>query len=128
VNKNLRILFSGLLVWLIPFLISVPLYSPRGQPLYDLQVIKSVLIVLGTLVGVFLALRYFRDVRAHFAKEGAILGISWLVINSALDILVLVILLQGIDIGTWAGQIGIRYLLTPIMTTAMGVAMEIPRK
>jgi hypothetical protein len=29
-DKNLRILFSGLLVWLIPFLVSVPFYSPQG--------------------------------------------------------------------------------------------------
>jgi hypothetical protein len=127
-NKNLKILFFGLLVWLIPFLVSIPLYSPEGQPLYDLQVIKSVLIVIGAFVGAILALRYFRDVRGNFAREGAILGLSWLVINSALDILVLVYLLKGMDILTWVGQIGIRYLLIPVMTTAMGTAMEILEK
>jgi hypothetical protein len=28
------------------------------------------------------------------------------------------------DILAWAGQIGIRYLLMPIMTTAMGLAID----
>lgn len=124
-DKNLKILFYGFLVWLIPFLVSWPMYSPQGQPLYDLQVIKSVLIVIGVSVGAFLTLRYFRNVKKDYAKEGAILGISWFVINSALDIIVIVSFLKGMDLITWAGQIGIRYLLMPIMTIAMGMAMEI---
>jgi hypothetical protein len=127
-DKNLRIFFYGFLVWLIPFLVSWPLYSPKGEPLYDLQVIKSFLIVVGSLVGALLAIRYFRDTEKDFAKEGAILGFSWLVINSVLDIIVLVYLLKGMDILTWAGQIGIRYLVMPIMTIAMGVAMEMRGK
>ena len=122
-DKNLRIFFYGFLVWLIPFLVSWPLYSPKGEPLYDLQVIKSFLIVVGSLVGALLALRYFRKTEKDFAKEGAILGFSWLVINSVLDIIVLVYLLKGMDLSAWAGQIGIRYLVMPIITIAMGVAM-----
>jgi hypothetical protein len=127
-DKNLRIFFYGFLVWLIPFLVSWPLYSPKGEPLYDLQVIKSFLIVVGSLVGALLAIRYFRDTEKDFAKEGAILGFSWLVINSVLDIIVLVYLLKGMDLSAWAGQIGIRYLVMPIMTIAMGVAMEMRGK
>jgi hypothetical protein len=127
-DKNLRILFSGLLVWLIPFLVSVPFYSPQGQPLCDLQVIKSVLIVVGATVGALLALWYLKDIKADFVREGAVLGIAWFIINTALDILVLVYLLQGMDLATWAGQIGIRYLLMPVMTTAMGAAMELRGK
>jgi hypothetical protein len=127
-DKNLKILFYGFLVWLIPFLVSVPLYSPQGQPLYDLQVIKSFLIVIGSLVGAFLALRYFRSIEKEFAREGAILGFSWLILNSVIDITVLVYLLKGMDLSSWAGQIGIRYLLMPIMTIAMGMAMEMRGK
>ena len=127
-DRNLKILFYGFLVWLIPFLVSWPLYSPKGEPLYDLQVIKSVLIVVGSLVGALLALRYFRETEKDFAKEGAVLGISWFIINSVLDIIVLVSLLKGMDLFTWAGQIGIRYLVIPIMTIAMGMAMEMRGK
>jgi hypothetical protein len=127
-DRNLNILFSGLLVWLIPFLVSIPFYSPQGQPLFDLQVIKAVLIVIGATVGALLALWYLKDIKADFVREGAVLGIAWFIINSALDILVLVVLLQGMDLATWAGQIGIRYLLMPVMTTAMGAAMELRGK
>jgi hypothetical protein len=122
-DRNMKIIVSGLIVWLVPFLISVLLY-PQGQPIYDLQTIKSVFIVIGGLVGALLALWYLRDVKKDFAREGAILGIAWFIINSALDILVLVGILKGMDLATWAGQIGIRYLLMPIMTIAMGSAME----
>jgi hypothetical protein len=124
VNRNLRILLSGFAVWLIPFLVSIPLY-PHGQPVTDLQTVKSILVVIGGLVGAVLALWYLKDIRADFVREGAILGIAWFVISSILDILVLVFLFNGMDLATWAGQIGIRYLLMPIMTTAMGAAMEL---
>src|SRR5512136_1460279 len=126
-EKNLKIILSGVIAWVIPFIVSVPLY-PQGQPISDIQVTKSVLIVVGALVGAVLALWYLRDVRQDFTREGAILGIAWFVINSALDILVLVYLLHGMDLASWTGQIGIRYLLMPIMTTAMGAAMEMRGK
>ncbi len=79
-------------------------------------------------MGAILALRYFRDTKEDFAREGAILGFSWFVINSVLDIIVLVYLLKGMDLFTWAGQIGIRYIVMPIMTIAMGMAMELRGK
>jgi hypothetical protein len=126
VNRNLRILLSGFTVWLIPFLISIPLY-PQGQPVTDLQTVKSILIVIGGLVGAVLALWYLKDIRADFVREGAILGIAWFMISCILDILVLVYLLD-MDLAAWAGQIGIRYLLIPVMTTAMGAAMELRGK
>jgi hypothetical protein len=91
-------------------------------------VIKSVLIIIGATVGALLALWYLKDIKADFVREGAVLGIAWFIINTALDILVLVYLLQGMDLATWAGQIGIRYLLMPVMTTAMGAAMELRGK
>jgi len=122
-DRCLKILLFGFLSWLIPFLVSIPLYS-QGQPILDVQVAKSILIVIGGLVGVILALRYFRDVKGDFAREGLVLGIAWFVINSVLDILVLVSLF-GMDLLTWAGQIGIRYLLIPVITTGMGMAMEL---
>jgi hypothetical protein len=126
VNRNLRILLSGFTVWLIPFLISIPLY-PQGQPVTDLQTVKSILIVIGGLVGAVLALWYLKDIRADFVREGAILGIAWFMVSCILDILVLVYLLD-MDLAAWAGQIGIRYLLIPVMTTAMGAAMELRGK
>jgi hypothetical protein len=125
-DKNISIIFSGLLAWLIPFLVSIPLY-PGGRPVYDLQVTKSILIVVGGAVGALLALWYLREVKKDFAREGAILGIAWFAINSGLDILILVSLF-GMDLLAWAGQIGIRYLLMPVMTTAMGAAMELRGK
>jgi len=112
-DRNMELIVYGVLVWLIPFLVSWPLYSPKGEPLYDLQVIRSILIVVGSLVGALLALRYFRDTEKDLAREGAILGISWFVINSVLDIIVLVYLLKGMDLSAWAGQTGIRYILVP---------------
>lgn len=68
-DKNTKIIVYGLIVWLVPFLISVFLY-PQGQPIYDLQVIKSVFIVVGASVGALLALWYLRDGRRISRERG----------------------------------------------------------
>ncbi|MDD3856582.1 MAG: hypothetical protein PHP43_00860, partial [Methanoculleus sp.] len=63
----------GLLTWLLPFLLAIPLYSPEGAPLYDIFLIKSVLLVFSAALGTFLILVYFRGVHARFVREGALL-------------------------------------------------------
>ncbi|MDN7012112.1 hypothetical protein FGW20_03435 [Methanoculleus sp. FWC-SCC3] len=46
-----KLVSLGLLTWLLPFLISAPLYSPEGEPLYDIFMIKSILIVFSAALG-----------------------------------------------------------------------------
>ena len=126
-NRISRVLVTGLLSWLVPFLVSIPLY-PQGQPVLDLQLTKSILVVVGGLVGAWLALWYLKGAKAGFTREGAVLGTAWFALNCGLDILVLVGLMHGMDLFTWGGQVGVRYLLLPIMTTAMGAAADIRAK
>ena len=121
--KYVKLVGFGILTWLLPFLLSVPLYSPEGVPLYDIFLIKSVLIVFSTALGTFLILVYFRGVRARFVREGALLGGAWLLINWGLDAVVL-LPLSGMDAGTYMAQIGLRYLTIPIIALGIGYAAE----
>jgi hypothetical protein len=123
VTSGVKLLGFGLLTWLLPFLISIPLYSPEGEPLYDIFLIKSVLIVFSTAIGTLLILVYFRGIRDNFVREGALLGGVWLLINWALDAVVL-LPLSGMDAGTYMGQIGLRYLNILIIAVGIGYAAE----
>ncbi|MDN7025772.1 hypothetical protein FGU65_12930 [Methanoculleus sp. FWC-SCC1] len=118
-----KLLGFGLLTWLLPFLLAVPLYSPEGEPLYDIFLIKSVMIVFSAAVGTALILLYFRGVHARYLREGALLGGVWLLINWALDAAVL-LPLSGMDAGTYMAEIGLRYLTIPIIAVGIGYAAE----
>ena len=126
-NKNLKLVVFGILAWLIPFIASWPMYSPQGEPLFDIFFIKTILIVVGSVVAVFLLLVYFKSVEKYFVKEGIIVGVVWLVINWVLDIVVLVPM-AGWSLSTYFAQIGLRYLVMPIMSIAIGYAIEMKTK
>jgi hypothetical protein len=118
-----KLLGLGLLTWLLPFLLAIPFYSQGGEPLHDIFLIKSVLLVFSTALGTLLILIYFRGVRARFIREGVLLGGVWLLINWALDAAVL-LPLSGMDAGTYMAQIGLRYLSIPIIAVGIGYAAE----
>jgi hypothetical protein len=80
---------------------------------------KSIMIVEGGLVGVFLLVHYFRKISERFVGEGIIVGLCWFLINILLDVIILLPMSQ-MDFGTYFQQIGMRYLLIPIISTGMG--------
>ncbi len=118
-----KLIGFGILAWLLPFLLAIPLYSQEGEPLYDIFLIKSVLLVFSAALGTFLILVYFRSVRTRFVREGVLLGGVWLLINWVLDAVVL-LPLSGMDAGTYMGEIGLRYLTIPIIAVGIGYAAE----
>lgn len=118
-----KLIGFGVLTWLLPFLLAIPFYSEEGVPLYDIFLIKSVLLVFSAALGTFLIVVYFRGVRARFVREGALLGGVWLLINWALDAVVL-LPLSGMDAGAYMGEIGLRYLTIPIIAVGIGYAAE----
>lgn len=122
-NNSVRVVFYGIITWLVPFLIAIPFYSPGGQVLIDRDLFKSIMIVCGAAIGAVLIVRYFRTLDSGFFRAGCILGGCWLVINWALDLLILVPL-GGYDLMTYGVQIGIRYLTIPIMTGMAGMVGE----
>ncbi|MCB1517426.1 MAG: hypothetical protein KDJ19_07420 [Hyphomicrobiaceae bacterium] len=107
----------GLLTWLIPFLAAFPFYSPDQGLLIPITFFKSIMIVIGSAVGLILLVWLYLDfpkVRA----SGLIIGLYWLALNWVLDILIL-LPMSGSDIGTWFTDIGLRYLVLPMMAIAI---------
>jgi len=122
IKKNI---IFGILVWIIPFVISFAFYSPNGELTINKIFFKTIMLVIGTSIGIFLIVKYFKAVESDFLKEGILLGISWLLINWVLDFIVL-IPMTDISYLTYFTEIGLRYLTFPIIS--IGIAYLLKHK
>jgi hypothetical protein len=122
-NKYLKNLGYGFLSWLIPFLTSLLFYTREGGLTIDIFLFKSVMIVVGSVTAAFLIVSYFKAINADYLKEGIVLGLTWLGINILLDLLILVAMF-GMPAGDYFTQIGLRYVVIPVMTITVGAALK----
>ncbi|OEC88613.1 MULTISPECIES: hypothetical protein [Methanobacterium] len=117
-NKNLKIVLFGFLVWLIPFAVSFFIY-PLKTPMYSLfESIMSVLIAVAAMIFSYF---YFRDIKTNFAVEGIITGIVWFIIAIVID---LVMFLPAspmhMNFNDYMMTIGVKYLIIPVVTIGTG--------
>ncbi|MGM0365194.1 MAG: hypothetical protein ACQEP5_01515 [Actinomycetota bacterium] len=76
------ILFFGLLVWIVPFALSL-LLEPLSQS--DPFVFKSLIFLSLVVSTVFFLVLYFRKIFSGFAGEGLLAGLLWLGVCLLLD-------------------------------------------
>jgi hypothetical protein len=117
---NGRITLLGLLSWAVPLAASFLFFDRTGQLTISQPLFKSIMVVVSGGFGAALLVLAFRRVLPSW-RTGLALGCYWLFLNLALDLLVLVPL-TGMTIKTYFYDIGLRYLLIPIVSTAMGAA------
>jgi len=124
-NKKLliKLISFGILSWLIPFIGSFPFYSPDQGLLIDIFLFKTIMIVLGALVGVLLLVLFFNDIKKDYLKASIIVGIVWLIINWGLDFIFLLPMSQ-MPIAQYFTEIGLRYLVLPIVSIGIGLVVK----
>lgn len=122
-NKYLKMFLYGLIVWMVPLVVSFAFVDRQGNFTIDETFFKSIMVVTGALVGVVLAVRYFRDVETAYVNEGIILGVIWLVVNLALDLSMVSGGFFQMTVGQYFRDIGMRYLAMPIYTIGIGYAL-----
>ncbi|HXZ15844.1 MAG TPA: hypothetical protein VEH77_07740 [Roseiarcus sp.] len=112
----------GLLSWAIPFVVSFAFVDRSGQWVVPYALFKSIMVVVFGGLGTWFLVLAFRGVTPAW-RSGLALGLYWLAINLALDLIVLAPL-TGMPVVAYVYDIGLRYLLIPIIATAMGAAAE----
>ena len=122
-KKLAKILGFGFLTWLIPFVAGFFCYSRDGQPLFDVFLVKTIMLLVASLFGTLLLVVYLCKTTSRFLRESMIVGGTWLLVNWILDFVVLVPMMK-IDVGTYFAQIGLRYLLIPMTSIALGYVLE----
>ena len=123
-DKEMKILGFGFLTWVIPFVVSFFFFDvSTGKFIIDEIFFKSIMIVLSTIVGSAFLIKYFSKIKMNFVREGAIVGMSWCIINWVLDFVIL-LPMSEMDPFTYFIQIGMRYLNAPIIAIAMGILLS----
>jgi len=116
-----KALLFGFLVWLVPFVVAFLIFPLResSRPLFE-----SIMPVAVTGATVAFGLAYLRRARRGFLREGALLGLVWLAISLVLDAPLM--LFGGpmqMTPSEYVADIGITYLIIPLITVGMGAAL-----
>ncbi len=123
INKYLKNVAYGFLSWLIPFVSSLFFYTKEGVLTIDVFLFKSIMIVVGSITAGFLLVSYFKNINLNYYKEGIVVGCTWFIINILLDLLILV-QMSGMSVTDYFSQIGLRYIVIPVMTVTIGAALN----
>lgn len=121
---NKKILWYGFLTWFIPFLSSIPFVDPQGNFIIDQIFFKSIMIVIGSFVGVLFAVLAFQRVSSKYLYFGIKIGMTWIILNWMFDLILVLSGFFQMSIWVWFSQIGLRYVVLPIFTIGLGVVLE----
>ncbi len=125
-DRYVRIALLGAGTWLIPFLISLLFYSGEGRLIIGTFLFKTILIVIGSVVGAALLVLYFKEVKKNFLREGIMVGVAWFAVNIVLDIAILLPMYGSIFeiFDSYLAEIGLRYLMITAMAIAVGFSLQ----
>lgn len=118
-NKNLKIVVFGFLVWLVPFAVSFIIFPLKNtmRPLFE-----SLMPLILTIVVITLCYYYLKSINANFAKEGIIIGLAWFLINIIIDLFMFLpaspMHMTFVD---YMADIGLTYVIIPVITIGMGL-------
>ncbi len=121
-NKNLKIVLFGFLIWLIPFAASFFIYSLKA-PMYSLfESVMSVLIAIASIIFSYL---YFKDIKTNFVMEGIITGIAWFIIAIVIDLLMFMPASpMHMNFADYMMTVGVKYLIIPVVTVGNGYVAQ----
>jgi hypothetical protein len=114
-------LLYGFSVWLIPFIVSFLIFPIKNsQP----ALFESIMPVVLAICGVVFSNLYFKRVEANFIEEGIMLGIIWLAISIAIDLLMFMWGPMKMTFASYMVDIGLTYLIYPAITIGFGYLLE----
>jgi hypothetical protein len=121
-----KALLYGLGVWAVPFAVAFLIFPLRqsARPLFE-----SIMPVAVASAVVGFAVPYFRKVNAAFTQEGLRLGLLWLLVCVAIDAPLM--LFGGpmrMTLGQYLADIGVTYLIIPVITTGIGLVLAQSRR
>jgi len=115
------VLIYGFMIWVIPFLVAMFIFSFRESNRALFESIMPVVLV-STVVG--FAVKYFRSIEAEFLREGIFIGAIWLFVSLALDFPMFSAGPMKMDASGYLSDIGLTYLIIPIIVIGLGYLLE----
>jgi hypothetical protein len=121
-NKYIRLVGFGFLIWLIPFLVSFVIFPLKSSDRPLFESIMPVTLVLAVMV---FSVLYFKKGEKQSLTEGAIVGIVWFIISILIDLLLFLppspMQMSFID---YMMDIGLTYLIILIIPIGIGTLIH----
>jgi hypothetical protein len=113
------------LSWLVPFVVSVGIFSLKKShpPLFDC--LMGVTLTTST---VLLGYIYLRRSIGKWLAQGTRIGLIWMIANWALDGLMFSSGPMKMSLGQYVMDIGVAYFAIPVVTIGLGAAASIGRE
>jgi hypothetical protein len=104
-------------VWAVPFFVSMIIY-----PLHDTErpLFESIMPVAVAFSASVCAVLYIKNIEMDFLKEGFYLGLLWFVVCVVIDLLLFSWGPIKMNFTDYIKDIGITYLMIPVITSTMG--------
>jgi uncharacterized membrane protein YpjA len=121
-NRYLKIILLGFLIWLIPFVVSFFIYPLKtsGNPLFE-----SIMPLVLTIITVLMVCTYLKSIQKEFVKESILIGVTWFLINVIIDLIMfLPVSPMQMTLNDYMADIGITYLIIPVITMGMGYLVK----
>jgi hypothetical protein len=123
-NKYVKLVGFGFLIWLIPFLVSFVIFPLKtsNRPLFES--IMPVVLVFAVMISSVL---YFKKIDKDSLKEGILAGVLWFVISLVIDLLLfLPVSPMQMSFVDYMMDIGLTYLI--ILMIPMGIGALLNKK
>lgn len=115
-NKILKIIGFGFIIWLIPTLATLSVTYLEAMNYFD--VVTSVSIAVTVIALTYL---YFRDIHENYIKEGIISGVIWLAISIILDVVLIFLGVNKVSLMEYVIYIAPIYIIIPAITIGLGL-------
>lgn len=112
----------GLIVWVIPFIAAMAIFPLREN---ERMLFESIMPVVLSLATIIMANLYFKIIEINFIKEGIYLGIAWFIMSFIIDQLMFSWGPMKMSIIEYIKDIGVTYLMIPVITIGTGWAEEV---
>lgn len=122
-KKSFRLILFGILLWIIPFVVSFAFYDSNGKLTTSYDLFKTTMRVVSSLADAWFLYLYFKPVVKDFVKEGILSGLVWLTVNLLLDIIILVPIAR-MEMKNYIIAIGLGYLQIPIFAFMTGKILQ----
>ena len=123
-NKYVKLVGFGFLIWLMPFLVSFVIFPLRNtnRPLFES--IMPVVLVLAVMI---ISVLYFKKIEKESLKEGLIAGVLWFTLSLAIDLLLfLPASPMQMSFSDYMMDIGLTYLI--ILMIPIGIGALVSKK
>ena len=83
-NKYVKLVGFGFLIWLVPFLVSFVIFPLRSsnRPLFE-----SIMPVILVIIVMTISVLFFKKIEKESLKEGVIAGVLWLGLSLVIDLM-----------------------------------------